>query len=190
MSIRYVNLRASPGLALAMNSSMGSLYPAITVTNFPASFVILVIRASIAAVPSLSLLPGVSPGTRLYASSMNNTPPIASLTAFSIFCPAELEYESSRVLRSRSTTCPFGRYPMAFRMLPRSFATSVFPVPGFPVITMCTFGCTMRPPRCARMRSIFILFANDRSCFFTDSMPINPSSFESASSMFVADCFV
>ncbi len=74
---------------------------------------------------------------RLYASSINNIPPIASSTAlftFGAVCPT---YSAIKPDLSTVTTCPFGNTPIAARISPNNFATVVFPVPGLPVKTIC-----------------------------------------------------
>ena len=75
--------------------------------------------------------------SRVYASSMNSTPPSArSKTAVVLMAVPPMTW-ATRSARDTSTMCPVGSMPSSARMFPYSRATVVLPVPGGPAKTRC-----------------------------------------------------
>ena len=72
--------------------------------------------------------------TKLYASSINNTPPIAFSTVSCTFCAVHPTYFATKSLPCISTNSPFpGKIFSSSNNFPITLATLVFPVPGFPL---------------------------------------------------------
>ena len=112
-----------------IKSCISSLYPAMMTTKsslFCSISCTRVVNAS---------FPYESPGCfefKLYASSMNRTPPFAysifSLTLGAV-CP---RYSPTKSALLTSTVCPLESNPMDANISPTNLATEVFPVPGLP----------------------------------------------------------
>ena len=102
---------------------------------------------------------------------------MASSQALFISCALSFMNLLTSVLRSRSTTLLVGNKPIALKISPSFRAIVVLPVPGLPVRIICTGVSSALPiPAAILMRSICILLASSRTCFFMLSIPTNASS--------------
>ena len=129
-------LLSKPGLSF-IRFSISSVYPA---SIMQISFLWSSISFINVAMASSSKPPLLS-DTKLYASSINSTPPIAFSTILCTFCAVHPTNLSIKSLPWISTNSPLPlKILSSSKIFPIILAILVFPVPGFPVKHICSDG--------------------------------------------------
>ena len=143
--------------------------------NSPLWSSIAFINVAIASCPKSYL----EPYAKEYASSINNTPPIALSITSAVFSAVWPIYPATKSFLSTSINLFSCKTPALYSIFAIILAIVVFPVPGFPVNIICKFVFSNLSPSDSAFTLNSINFSNSLTFSFTVS---NPTIFCKASS--------